>query len=118
MLKKRKNLPAYTDGVARFYREKDNFTSFKAKQNAISYDDLEFVNCCVYANESIRERDMDFAYQQGKTLSKKIRCPKVTDVDTECKVTLADHLLYDIANIDESDRELFIYLEGGRIVNG
>ena len=116
MLKKRNHLPSYPDGVVRFYLEKDdNHTTFGAKENAVKLSDLDFVNCVVYSIESIRDRDIQFAEQQGKTLTLKIRCPFCPGLTTECKALIGD-LLYDVAYYDPNHQEVFVYLEGGRIL--
>lgn len=115
MLTARKHLPAYPDGVVKFYTEKDNYSTFKAKQNPTVLEDLDFVNVVVFAYESIRERDIEVAEQQGKTLSLKIRCPLCPGITSECKALIGS-TLYDVAYIDPAHSEVFVYLEGGRIL--
>lgn len=116
MLEKRKHLPSYPDGVVRFYVENDNYSTFAAKQNAVRLNDLTFVDCVVFSREAIRERDIDFAEQQGQSLTLKLRCPLCPRITAECKALIGD-TLYDVTHIDPTNSEVYVYLGGGRIVD-
>lgn len=111
MLKKGK-LPSYADGIIAIYREKPNSTSFGAKINASSVDDMDLVVTLAYSAQSIRERDFDFAEQMGFNLSAKVKTHFVRGVDSDCKAVIENNL-YDISYIDKTKTEMFFYLEGG-----
>lgn len=112
MLRKR-NLPTYCDGIVEVYREKPGITSFGAKKNAASLDDLEPVITLAFKEESKRERDFEFAEQRGFNLSMKIRTHIAPGPDSGCKAVIG-WSIYDISYIDRTRTEMYLYLEGGR----
>ena len=115
MLKRRKELPSYCDGVMEVFREKPRSSSFGAKENVWSVEDMELVSCFAFSEEAKRERDFEFAEQRGFTLSLKVKTHLAKGPDSDCKAVI-DGLLYDISHIDKSRTEMFFYLEGGRPV--
>lgn len=113
MLKKRNHLPAYPDGVVQIVEEKENQTSFGAKKNPTTRDDLKKIVSLFYAIENIREKDFEYAEQLGSTLTLKLRCPLAPGI-TSTQKALIGKMLYDISHTDSTTREIFIYLSGGR----
>ena len=116
MLKKR-NLPTYPDGVVLIYREKPMRTTFGGKENPTSTDDMELVAKLAFSEESKRERDFEFAEQQGFNLSAKIKTHLVSDVDSGCKALIGSKL-FDVSYIDQTRTEMYLYLEGGYEFDG
>lgn len=116
MLRKKRVVPNYPSGTVGFYNERENYSSFKAKKNAVSMDDLEPIHRVRYKSESIRERDIQTAEQLGKTLTLKISCPLCPGLTTESKA-LIRNTLYDVAYIDPAGKQVFVYLEGGREID-
>lgn len=114
MLRKRL-LPSYSDGSLRVYRERDERTSFAARINPASLDDMNLVCATRYRDCGIRERDFEFAEQMGFSLSAKVAIPNAAGVDCDCKVFMRNGI-YGISHIDRSSRELFLYLEGGDLI--
>lgn len=113
MLKNKKHLPTYPDGWVYIYREKDRKTDFGAPRNVNVLDDMIPLVKLAFAEQSSRQQDFDFAQQQGFTLSKKVRTIKHAMVDSECKAVIGDDL-YDIAHMDTTRTEAYLYLEGVR----
>ena len=101
----------YNDGVVSIYREKEKRSSFAAKENVSVLDDMEFIVKLDFEESSKREQDLDFASQNDFTLSLKIRTRYCPGVDNRCKAVI-DGYLYDVAYIDKSREEQWIYLEG------
>lgn len=117
MLKSRKHLPTYNDGIAEIYREKDIKTSFGAKLNAESTEDLEPVVCLAYSSEMIREQDFDFAERHGFSVSLKIKTHLYRGVDAGCRAIVGG-LIYDVSHVDRTQSEMHLYLEGGEPFGG
>lgn len=101
----------FNDGVVHIYREKERLTDFNAKQNVSSRDNLEFVVKLAFEEAAKREQDMEFAEQQGFSLTTKIKTRLVKGVDNKCKAVI-DGYLYDVSYIDKSRVEMWLYLEG------
>lgn len=112
MLKKQRKLPTYNDGIVSIYREKEKDSTFGAKLNVESIDDLDFVVKLGFSTQSIREQDFVFAEQRGFNVSTKIKTHLVSCVDADCKAII-DDLIYDVSYIDKTRTEMFFYLEGG-----
>ena len=112
MLKKQRKLPTYNDGVIRIYREKDKGSTFGAKLNAETLDDLDFVVKLAFASQSIREQDFVFAEQRGFNVATKIKTLLADGPDADCKAIIGN-LIYDVSYIDKTRTEMFFYLEGG-----
>lgn len=101
----------YNDGVVSIYREKDIRSNFAAKVNAKSLDDMTFIAKLAYAEQSKREQDLEFAQQNGFSLSLKIKTRYVKGIDNKCKAVINGYL-YDVNYVDATRTELYIYLEG------
>ena len=101
----------YNDGMVFIYREKDRRSNFSAKINAGSLDDLELVAKLAYAETSKREQDLEYAQQQGFTLSLKIKTRFIKGIDNKCKAVI-DGYLYDVSYLDATRTEMFMYLTG------
>ena len=113
MLKGKRHLPTYNDGVAVIYRERDMETTFGAPVNVGMLSDMRKVATLAFYECSKREQDFDFAKRMSFDLDIKIRTHNIADVDSECKVVV-DGMLYDIGSIDRTKREMYLYLGGGR----
>lgn len=98
------------DGVAYVYREKKRQTDFNAKLNAKELAHLDFVYKLAFEEMSKRQQDLEFASQNGFSLSVKIRTRYVPNVTTKCKVVINDYL-YDIYDMDKTRTELYLYLQ-------
>lgn len=101
----------YNDGVVFIYREKENRSNFAAKKNVATLDDMEFIVKLDYGESSKREQDIDFAQQNGFSLSLKIRTRYTPLVDNKCKAVI-DGYLYDVSYVDKNRVEQWLYLEG------
>lgn len=105
------NFSRYNDGIVSIYREKERRTDFSAKRNVSGLDDMDFIVKLAYEESSKRERDLEFAQQNGFSLSLKARTRFVNGVDNKCKAVI-DGYLYDVSYIDKSRTEMWLYLEG------
>lgn len=103
--------PRYNDGVVSIYREKEKRSNFAAKENVSVLEDMEFIAKLDFEESSKREQDLTFAEQSGFSLTLKIRTRYLPTVDNKCKAVI-DSYLYDIAYVDKSRTEMWIYLEG------
>jgi SPP1 family predicted phage head-tail adaptor len=101
----------YNDGVVFIYREKGKRSNFGAKENVSLLDDMDFIAKLDYEEASKREQDMEFAEQQGFSLSQKIKTRFMKRVDNKCKAVI-DGYLYDVSYIDKNRVEMWLYLEG------
>ena len=101
----------YNDGVVFIYREKEKRSNFAAKENVSTLDDMEFIVRLDYEESSKREQDMDFAEQNGFSLSLKVRTRCLKSVDNKCKAVI-DGYLYDVSYVDKNRQEMWLYLEG------
>ena len=101
----------YNDGVVRIYRGKERRTDFNAKQNVSTLDNMTFIVRLDYQEMAKREQDLEFANQNGFSLSLKLKTRLVKGVDNKCKAVV-DGYLYDVSYIDKSRTEMFMYLEG------
>lgn len=108
-----RKLETYNDGVVHVYRAKEKKTDFNAKRNVSGLDDLEPVVRLAYEEASRREQDLQFAEQNGFSLTLKIRTRAVPGVDNKCKAVI-DGYLYDIHYTDKTRTEMWLYLEGVR----
>lgn len=112
MLKKNRPLPSYSDGVAAFYSEKRRASSFAAKVNAATLDDLDPIAKLCYAESSVRAQDYEFAEQMGFSVSAKLRTHLYPAVVPGCKAVIGGSI-YTVRHVDKSKTEMFVYLEGG-----
>ncbi len=101
----------YNDGVVMIYREKEKRSNFAAKENVSALDDMEFIVKLDYEESSKREQDMDFAEQNGFSLSLKVRTRYLKCVDNKCKAVI-DGYLYDVSYVDKNRYEMWLFLEG------
>lgn len=115
MLKKKMN--SYNDGVIGVYKEDLTLinTDFNAKMNAKKLSDFTHIMDLCFLEQSKRHEDFLFAEAMGKKLTWKIKTPLVEGIEVNHKV-IYNNLVYDIINIDpnNTDKELYIYLEGGK----
>lgn len=111
-LKKRNS---YNDGVVSVYSEKPLINDFNAKTNARTLNDYEYITDLCFREQTKRQEDFLFAEAMGKKLTWKIKTPLVKGIETNHKV-IFNNYVYDIINIDpdRTNKELYIYLEGGR----
>lgn len=101
----------YNDGVVHIYREKERKTDFNAKQNVSALDNMTFIVRLDYQEMAKREQDLDFANQNGFSLSLKVKTRLVPSVDNKCKAVINGYL-YDVSYLDKTRTEMFLYLEG------
>ena len=108
----------YNDGVAYIYEEKTKKSSFQAKENCKTLDDLKFIIKLNFEEMSKRQQDVMFAESLGNSLSMKIRTPLKDCVKNRHKAIINNYL-YNISYVDpnKKNKDLYIYLEGvGEIV--
>ena len=101
----------YNDGVVRIYRDKERRNDFAAKKNVSLLDDMTFIVKLDYAEASKREQDLEFAEQQGFSLTMKNKTRFVKEVDNKCKAVI-DGYLYDVSYVDKTRTEMWLYLTG------
>lgn len=112
----KKKFSTYNDGVVFIYREKERRNDFSAKQNVSSLDDMNFIVKLDYEESSKREQDIEFAEQNGFSLSLKVKTRFVKGVDNKCKAII-DGYLYDVSHMDKTRTEMWLYLEGVREID-
>lgn len=105
------NFSRYNDGMVHIYREKERRTDFNAKQNVSTLDNMDYVMKLAFEESAKREQDLDFAEQNGFSLTMKIRTRYVKGVDNKCKAVI-DGYLYDVSYIDKTRTEMWLFLEG------
>lgn len=101
----------YNDGVVFVYREKEKRSNFAAKENVSVLDDMEFIAKLDFEESSKREQDLEFANQNGFSLSLKIRTRYLKTVDNRCKAVINGYL-YDVSYVDKNRVEMWLFLEG------
>ena len=110
---------SFNDGIIGVYSEKDSLfnTDFNAKTNAKKLSDFNFVCYLYFKEQSKRQEDFLFAEAMGKNLTWKIKTPLVDCVEVNHKV-IYNNKMFDIINLDPDklNKELYIYLEGGRSI--
>lgn len=102
--------PRYNDGVVSIYREKRKESSFAAKENVSVLDDMTFVAKLDFEESSKREQDLEFANQNGFSLTLKIRTRYLLAVDNKCKAIIGNGL-YDVSYVDKSRTEMWLFME-------
>lgn len=105
------NFSRYNDGVVHIYREKERRTDFNAKQNVSTLENMDYIMKLAFEESAKREQDLDFAEQNGFSLTMKIRTRYVKGVDNKCKAVI-DGYLYDVSYIDKTRTEMWLFLEG------
>ena len=108
---KKTDFSKYNDGVVHIYREKKRRNDFNAKQNVSDLDNMNFIVKLAFEEAAKREQDLEFAEQQGFSLTAKIKTRLVKCVDNKCKAVI-DGYLYDVSYIDKSRTEMWLFLEG------
>ena len=107
----RNRFSRYNDGVVSLYREEERRSNFAAKLNVQTLDDLVFIAKLNFAEQSKRQQDIEFADQQGFSLTLKIRTRYIKGIDNKCKAVIGGYL-YDISHVDATKTDLYLYLEG------
>lgn len=100
----------YNDGIVSIYREKERRSNFGAKLNVTSLQDMLFIAKLSYAELSKRQQDIEFAEQQSFSLELKVKTRNIKGVDNKCKAVINGRL-YDVAYVDSTRTELFLYLQ-------
>lgn len=103
--------PRYNDGVVQIYREIERRSNFSAKLNAKALDDMEFIAKLAYSEQSKRQQDIEFAFNNGFQLSYKIKTRYVKGIDNKCKAVI-NGFLYDVSYVDTTRTEVYLYLQG------
>jgi hypothetical protein len=116
MLKKKRALPSYPDGVLGIYKAKDRKTDFGARRNVEKLSDMEPVCTLCYSVQTIREQDYEFAERSDFTLSLKVRTPLLGIVTSE-HLALIGTKLYAISHKDNGERDMYLYLEEVRDID-
>ena len=101
----------YNDGVVFIYKDKGNKSNFGAKENVSVLNDMDFVAKLDYEECAKREQDIEFANQNGFSLSLKIKTRLLKVVNNGCKAVI-DGYLYDTKYVDKTRDEMYLYLEG------
>jgi SPP1 family predicted phage head-tail adaptor len=96
--------------VISIYREIPRKTDFNAKQNVSAMDDLEFIVKLSFEESSRREQDLEFAQQNGFSLSLKVKTRLFDSVDNKCKAVM-NNKLYDISYVDKTRTDMWLYME-------
>lgn len=105
----------YNDGVVHIYREKGKRSNFGAKENVSVLDDMDFIAKLDFEESSKREQDLEFANQNDFSLSLKIRTRYLQQVDNKCKAVINNYL-YDVKYVDKTRTEMWLYMEGVRLL--
>lgn len=107
-----KKQTSYNDGIVYIYSENLNETSFSAKKNVKTLDDLNFITKLFYSEESKRQQDIVFAESMDRKLTLKIKTPLSSKINSNHKAVIGDDL-YDIFQLDpdKDNNELYFYLE-------
>lgn len=115
-MKTSKTIAPYRDGYVSFVRPLgSNISSFGAKKNTRSTDDVSPVILLAYDRMTHRQRDLEFAYSVDKELDMKIKCPYHPDVNTKLQAIIED-TLYDVYEVDPdiNNMVMFIYMQENR----
>lgn len=115
-MKTRRTVPAFRDGYCNFVRPLgSNISSFGAKKNTRSADDVSPVVKLAYDRMTHRQQDLEFAYNADKTLDMKIRCPYHPDVTTALQAII-EGTLYDVYEVDPdiNNMQMFVYMQENR----
>jgi len=102
----------YNDGYIYVYEEKKHHSDFAAPLNITSMNDLIPVIKLAYEESYKREKDLEFAETQNKSLSMKVKTRLQNIVKKHHKVVILD-MLYDVFEIDydRKNQEMYIFLE-------
>lgn len=116
MLKKKRVLPTYPDGVLGIYKAKERMTDFGARRNVEKITDMDPVCTICYSTQTIREQDYEYAERADFNLSLKVRTPRL-DLVTSGHLALIGSKLYAISHLDTTDMEMYLYLEEVRDID-
>lgn len=108
----------YNDGFIKVYEETPIKTDFGAKTNIKSRDNLKFIVKLAYQECSKREQDLQFAENNGRSLTIKVKTRLYKGLTSENKMVL-NNVLYDIIYIDEDrvNKEMYFYCEKVRVID-
>ena len=115
-MKTSKKVAPYRDGYVSFVRPiGSNVSSFGAKKNTRSTDDVTSVVMLAYDRMTHRQQDLEFAYNMDKSLDMKLRCPFHPAVNTKLQAIIED-VLYDVYEVDPdiNNMQMFVYLQENR----
>lgn len=102
-------MQTYNDGVLKLYEDVSKRSSFGAKENEAN---LQYICKLNYAEMSQRQKDLEFAEQQGFSLGLKVKTPnsKLIKRRKKFKAFLEDGI-YDVSYYDVTAENIFFYLE-------
>ena len=115
-MKMRRVIPAFRDGYVSFVQPLgSNISSFGAKKNTRTTEDVSQVVELAYDEKTKRQQDLEFAYSADKTLDMKICCPYHPDVNTKLQAII-ENTLYDVYEVDpdKNNMQMFIYMQENR----
>ena len=115
-MKMRRAIPAFRDGYVSFVRPlESNISSFGAKKNTRTTEDVCQVVDLAYDEKTKRQQDLEFAYSADKTLDMKICCPYHPDVNTKLQAII-ENTLYDVYMVDpdKNNMQMFVYMQENR----
>lgn len=111
-----RKIPPYRDGFVEFVKPlSTNVSSFGAPVNTRATTDTESVVKLAYDRMTLRQRDLEFAYNMDQTIDLKIRCPYHEDVTSRLQAVIVD-TLYDVTRLDPdiNNMQMFVYLTENR----
>lgn len=102
-------MQTYNDGVLILYEDHAERNSFGARNNEANLEKL----CKLRFQEmSQRQKDLEFAQQEGFSLALKVKTPFCSLVKRNKKFKIIiDTSLYDVSYYDDNKTSLFFYLE-------
>lgn len=104
----------YNDGIAVLCRDAAGESSFSARLNPTTAEDLTVLVRLCFGECSCRAEDLSFAQQEGFSLARKVRTPMPQEVkvDTGC-YCLIGKTLYKVSSVDfnRQKRQMYLYLE-------
>lgn len=115
-MRMRKKVAPYRDGYVDFVKPlASNVSSFGAPLNTRAQSDTVPVVTLAYDRMSLRQQDLEFAYNMDKNIDLKIRCPYHPDVDSRLQALIGS-TLYDVTRLDPdaNNMQMFIYLTENR----
>ncbi len=107
-----KSKRAKNSGVARFYLQSNDNSSFRDKANVKSLKGLKFIKSQFYSIMAVRQEDIAFAESITRTVSKKIKI-NIDEALTSSHKCVINNIIYDIVKLDHdyNERESYVYLE-------
>lgn len=102
-------METYNDGIVYLYEDADKRTTFGAKENEKNLKPVCKLNYC---EMSQRQKDLEFADQQGFSLTLKVKtmyCPLI-ERNKKYKALIGTGL-YDVSYMDITRKNLFLYME-------